>query len=527
MHPIVLERWPIEASIKDEAKGHTWVCADVDSNNFFSWYCAPCASSHCLRQKRRTYSDSQIGRAFKIGNLVRHQNTKAHADAVCEFFQLEPFDSATTRSGAPPVAIFREVFKLFVDGKAPDKGYELGVHGLVDTLKARQLLWLTFESLKEMRRNKLKDAAVICLMRDERDIREHIRFRCCSPKAELTAGFMGQVEVDSSALSINAGTMDVIKHMCTKWHGVPAYLRLDVQPAFDQAAFDNITRCTEAIATDSADNEIAATRDLSVTTNFLAKTPHILRDSTHSARRVLSRGFAADQVLNNVMGFLFMWSESLGQLMHHSSHLANMYKECVREFPSSTTSSIFGTLRTAKHRFESQMTPLSRIVLNTSAFLQFAVRLCILRKGTREGRIAKTFLETISFQILLMAAMMADAGSEVLVLLRALDTEELMEPAAIMQTVEDYLDRVTWLFFHDGCLETDSYTAVMMKWLADSHYFVVDGKGRSLGGGPPTRGDLDYCFARIRSWVVLARDVVHAEFPSFELVSCFSAFAWI
>ena len=127
MHPIVLERWPIEASIKDEAKGHTWVCADVDSNNNFSWYCAPCASSHCLRQKRGTYSDAHIGRAFKVGNLVRHQNTKAHADAVCEFFQLEPFDSATTRSGAPPVAIFREVFKRFVDGSAPDKGYELGV----------------------------------------------------------------------------------------------------------------------------------------------------------------------------------------------------------------------------------------------------------------------------------------------------------------------------------------------------------------------------------------------------------------
>ena len=36
MHPILLERWPIEASTKDEAKGHTWVCADVHSNNNFS-----------------------------------------------------------------------------------------------------------------------------------------------------------------------------------------------------------------------------------------------------------------------------------------------------------------------------------------------------------------------------------------------------------------------------------------------------------------------------------------------------------
>ena len=529
MYPIVPDSWPLEGYIKDEAKGHSWICVDVDSQNKFTWWCGPCASSQKLRQANNTYRQGG-DRAFKTGNLTRHQSTASHADAVCEMLGLDPITEQIAEPQGPQVHVFREVFKQFAAGSAPNDGYDLGMYGgLIGKIKAERILWLIYEATKEAHRQKLKEAKVICLMRDERGLVEHIRFRCCNALGEVTAGFLGQVHVEPSALGINQGTMDVIKIMCTKWYNVPAYLDLDVHPELDQAAYDNICRCTEAIATDSADNEIAATRDLSVTTNFLCKTPYILRDNCHSARRVLSRGFAADDVLSGVTGFLFSWSDSLGQLMHHSVHIAAMYKECVAEFPSSTTSSLFGTLRTAKHRFESQMTPLSRIVLNMDAFLEFGKRLYVSRKGTREGRVAKVFLETISFKILLLAAMMADAGAEVLVLLRSLDTEELMEPAAIMQTVEGFLDRVTWLFFNGGCMEagTDSYTAVMLKWLESSHYFVLEGKGKAIGGGKPTQEDLDDCYKKIRSWVLLARDVIQAEFPAFDLVSSFSAFACI
>ena len=98
--------------------------------------------------------------------------------------------------------------------------------------------------------------------------------------------------------------------------------------------------------------------------------------------------------------------------MHHSCLLANMYKDCVRDYPSDATCSLFGILKTAKHRFESQVTPLSQIVLNPTAFVQFASRVYKLRKGNREGRVAKVFLETITYEMLLLAAMMADCGSE-------------------------------------------------------------------------------------------------------------------
>ena len=74
------------------------------------------------------------------------------------------------------------------------------------------------------------------------------------------------------------------------------------------------------------------------------------------------------------------------------------------------------------------MTPLVRIVLNPTAFIQFASRVYKARKGNREGRIAQVFLETITYEMLLLAAsMMADGGSETRSLLRVLDSEDLTD----------------------------------------------------------------------------------------------------
>ena len=98
------------------------------------------------------------------------------------------------------------------------------------------------------------------------------------------------------------------------------------------------------------------------------------------------------------------------------------------------------------------MTPLVRIVLNPTAFIQFASRVYKARKGNREGRIAQVFLETITYEMLLLASMMADCGSETLSLLRVLDSEDLTEACTIMDHVDAFMNRVTWwLVFEDGC----------------------------------------------------------------------------
>ena len=129
--------------------------------------------------------------------------------------------------------------------------------------------------------------------------------------------------------------------------------------------------------------------------------------------------------------------------------------------------------------------------------------------------------------MLLLAAMMADCGSETLSLLRVLDSEDLTEACTIMDHVDAFLNRVTWLVFEDGSLNSDSYTNVMIKWLSEPHIFDVDGRGKAIGGALPSRDTLNQCFEHMRAWVILARDVVAAEFPSFDVVCSFSAFSVI
>ena len=119
--------------------------------------------------------------------------------------------------------------------------------------------------------------------------------------------------------------------------------------------------------------------------------------------------------------------------------------------------------------------------------------------------------------------MMADCGSETLSLLRVLDSEDLTEACTIMDHVDAFLNRVTWLVFENGCLNSDSYTSVMITWLSETHHYDVNGRGKAIGGALPSRETLNSCFEHMRAWVLLARDVVAAEFPSFDVVSSFSA----
>ncbi len=69
-------------------------------------------------------------------------------------------------------------------------------------------------------------------------------------------------------------------------------------------------------------------------------------------------------------------------------------------------------------------------------------------------------------------------------------------------------------------MHADSYTRAMIKWLVKPHFFVAcpGGMGKVLGGGPQTAENLKSCFERMRSWTILARDVLSAEFPSSEII---------
>jgi len=91
----------------------------------------------------------------------------------------------------------------------------------------------------------------------------------------------------------------------------------------------------------------------------------ILRDAAHSSRRVLSRLWKADPVLNHAWTFFML----IASLIQWSGDLRNLYQECVNESTDSAVDTKFQHLRAAKHRIETWLTPMSRTILNPASAL--------------------------------------------------------------------------------------------------------------------------------------------------------------
>ena len=206
--------------------------------------------------------------------------------------------------------------------------------------------------------------------------------------------------------------------------------------------------------------------------DFAPNCRYILLDAPHAARRILSRPWKADSLLDDACGLICFWPTSMGQLVQNSHDLKMLFRQCVDETAGeAAVSTRFKNLRAAAHRFESKVTPLSRGVLSLSAYVLFATKLSVLRKGDKAGKAAAYFLDALSVELVVIWAMMADAGSEALNLIRFLDREDL-PIADLCKSVSGFLDRITWLFHHDGCLHSNGHVEYVTEWLRKPHFFA-------------------------------------------------------
>ena len=533
-----IERWEQDLTLlSDDVKlihsssvvQGTWLVFEIDHLDRFVWCCLACSQpQNKLRQRANTYA-SYSSTELKYSNLIRHQRQAGHCAAVQKMLGLTvaPDNRINVKSDwAPTIECFKCVFVRFQEGQAPSRDGYCTSSGIVGREKAWRMLWILATAHREKLKGFVRAAASASILRDERHGRMHLRIRTADATALPYAAFLGQsIGHLPSSLGLTKATRDIFIRFCTQWHGADKY-GAAVKASLDQTLFDHMCQVTEAITVDSASNEVTAAYDLSTAQSFLPKCRFLLRDSAHGGRRILERPWKADSTVDDLVGFLFHWRDSLGQIVHHSHDLKLLFKSCSSAGSHDTVvSSHFGNLRCAKHRIETSSTPLSRFALDPDHFFDFAVKVSVVRKGTREGRIADVFLSTITCEMVLLVGMLADAASEALLFIRSLDTES-MDIAAVCEAAQQFLCRVTWLFHNDqGCLHVNGHTKNLMAWLAKPHYFLVHGKERVIGGSPPTEAMLQTAFDHMRAWTVLARDVIDAEIPHFDLVSSMGAFA--
>jgi hypothetical protein len=339
----------------------TWLWFTFNSCGQFRWQCVGCHRDTPL-------DNDDIPITCQLQNLLKHQSSTKHAQCIDDAFNESGQTVAYT---VPSAEMFKDLLSAFQKGEAPTNGYQLP-SGICGKEKSDAMLWCLSEARDDDKREAIELADVMIIKRDERKKRMHIRFNCAGSKAiDLSGkcGFLGQSrDHNPDAFGISQATVGIFRELCTSRNDAPK--TLDAKPHFHKESFEKAKKILEATAVDSAENEV-----VSVTDSY-AKGPngeepdfpnnkHILRDGAHSARRLLSRLYNADQVLHDTWIFF----QSMASIIQWSDDLRQMYTDCVGEADDGAVDTKFAHLRAAKHRIETWLTPLSRSITQPSGHI--------------------------------------------------------------------------------------------------------------------------------------------------------------
>ena len=355
---------PTVQSSNDMSSKNSWLWFKFTETGMFRWTCLICHSDPTEEYDGLGPDDVQ---SVRISNLIRHHNSVWHKSNVRKFLGEE---SCVVNHTSPSIELFHEVLTEFKKGIAPWKGYDLPSGVQIGQLKASAILWCIDQVWADVRRERLQHAACINIMRDGSSARLHHRYSLTTNEFETFKGYLGQSRYyKPDAIGITDATVEVVRAACTSRNNVPAgcnsLLVKKVKPVFNEALFDRTCDAVEAISIDSAENEVVSARDMATPRDNGAPAPfnnciHPLRDGAHSARRILTRLWKADAVLDYTYQFFML----IASMIHWSDDLKTDYVECTASSTNKAVATTFGHMRAAKHRVEASLSPLSRACLD-------------------------------------------------------------------------------------------------------------------------------------------------------------------
>ena len=139
----------------------------------------------------------------------------------------------------------------------------------------------------------------------------------------------------------------------------------------------------------------------------------INKDKPHAARRIVSRTWKCDRVLDQIVKKVFMDTDGIVQQIHFSDVLRSMYAQNVRAMQFTPLwNEISDKFSAAKHRFDSWSMPFAKVCLTLDAVIRTAQSAHEERKNEKVGHAARTFLDLLSEETVLLIGMLADAGEE-------------------------------------------------------------------------------------------------------------------
>jgi hypothetical protein len=355
--------WSQKTKLHDDQDGDSssWLWFTFTSQGNFRWHCIVCGDSNAeIESGRGMPLAADATQSVQISNLLTHHNSSTHLENLGKMFpQFATNDLYTV----PPKQLWIDLLKAFQNSETPSHGFDLP-SGRISFAKADQMLWTLNEARGDVKRDILRNAEVISVLRDERHGRMHVRARCTDEKTD--AFYLGQSRGHNpDALGLTEATVNVVRAVCTERANPPK--GAVVEPHFDKKLFVDTKNKVEGVSIDSAENEVVSARDMSTrkpdgSAPEFPNAAHTLRDAAHSARRILGRLWKADSVLDYTYKFFMM----IASIIQWSLDLRQLYQECTQESADKAVYTEFQHMRAAKHRIETFLTPISRCILDPS-----------------------------------------------------------------------------------------------------------------------------------------------------------------
>ena len=468
--------------------------------------------------------------------LQKHADSSEHLLAVGE-------DPDLQGAGAPHEDSFAQLLKhcqLSVIGRS-------GLASVGGQKKCRKMIWCLAEGYRMIKRQHWRDGQGVdnkplltstTLFQDARKGQLCVRFSTANSAVEQMSGHMWTVdaakEFSLDSVGVASATKAAVRLFCTPCAHPPHYEKPH-EASVDTALLARVSGSIESFVSDSASDEIRAGHFLAnqrTRTDYIETFPHlkiVTRDKPHATRRNLSRGWAADSFLHDVAQRFVFGADSPAKMIQFSQVFRGWFASAIQQLEPDMSAvkahAHVQNLGFAAHRYDSAAKPLSRMVLFFFPLLQTMVRLATERSDDK-SKAALSFLEWLNPERALQVAMLADCAAENLELTRLTDFEGFPTDELPMNLTA-FRDRIRALFTGDdpGCLRM-GFTCHMLRLL--DRGFLINLPGREMRVRElrrPSQLLTTACLCRMSNWVRLTEATLLAEFPDFEVVQAFSAFA--
>ena len=239
---------------------------------------------------------------------------------------------------------------------------------------------------------------------------------------------------------------------------------------------------------------------------------------------MISRPWAADEVLNQTMERVVSSSNSIVQRIEHSETFSDVFAKFCSKQESAVDGSRIKNMRAQKNQFASYSKPLGRTCLFLDSVIKTAQWISIQRRGENVANDALAFLDFLDEERCLLLSMMSEAADEATQLVRFFDSESY-DSAGIHEQICIFVNRLKHLFIEGAVMECE-YAHEMLQYLRRQRAFMnSQGAPKTLGGAGTVTGEMTRrCLNRLQLYVNLAIETLRSEFPDYDIIMCFSVF---